>query len=117
MASEAWHAWALFAAYGIFFGLTEGSERALVADIVPAARRGAAYGWYYLAIGVGALPASVIFGVLWDRAGSRAAFLLGASLALVAALGLAIVGPSPGGAGGGVSIFPRANRKSHAHDS
>jgi MFS family permease len=93
LASEQWHAWALFAGYGIFFGLTEGSERAMVADIVPAARRGAAYGWYYLAIGVAALPASVIFGAIWDRAGSPAAFLFGAALAVIAAVALAIVAP------------------------
>jgi MFS family permease len=93
LASEQWHAWALFAGYGIFFGLTEGSERALVADIVPAARRGAAYGWYYLAIGIAALPASVIFGAIWDRAGSHSAFLFGAALAVVAAIALAIVAP------------------------
>jgi MFS family permease len=93
-ATKQWHAWALFGTYGIFFGLTEGSERALVADIVPTARRGAAYGWYYLAIGIGALPASVIFGLIWDRAGSATAFTFGATLALVAALGMAVAAPS-----------------------
>lgn len=91
-ATTAWHAWALFGAYGIYFGLTEGSERALVADIVPAARRGAAYGWYNLAIGIGALPASLIFGVLWDRSGSHVAFTFGASLSILAAVGLLFVG-------------------------
>ncbi|HWH52270.1 MAG TPA: MFS transporter [Gemmatimonadaceae bacterium] len=91
-ASHAWHAWALFAAYGIFFGLTEGTELALVADVVPAARRGAAYGWYYLAIGVGALPASLVFGLLWDRFGSPVAFTTGAALSLAAAVLLAVVG-------------------------
>jgi MFS family permease len=96
LASEPWHAWALFGGYGIFFGLTEGSERALVADIVPAARRGAAYGWYYLAIGVAALPASVIFGAIWDRAGSPSAFMFGAALAVVAAVALAVVAPRRG---------------------
>ncbi len=90
-ASTAWHAWALFGAYGIFFGLTEGSERALVSDIVPAERRGAAFGWYYLAVGLGALPASVIFGVLWDRLGSPVAFSFGAVLSLAAALGILFV--------------------------
>jgi MFS family permease len=89
-ASEAWHAWALFAAYGIYFGLTEGVELALVADIVPASRRGAAYGWYFLALGIGALPASMIFGALWDRFGQATAFTTGAVLALAAAAGLAI---------------------------
>jgi len=87
-ATQPWHAWALFAAYGIFFGLTEGAQLALVADVVPKARRGMAYGWYYLAIGVGALPASIMFGVLWDRYGSPVAFAVGAGLAMVAAAGL-----------------------------
>ncbi|HEU4723511.1 MAG TPA: MFS transporter [Gemmatimonadaceae bacterium] len=87
-ASTAWHAWALFAVYGIFFGLTEGSERALIADLVALERRGTAFGWYNLAIGLGALPASLLFGFVWDRAGPSTAFTMGASLALAAALGL-----------------------------
>jgi len=48
-------AWALFAVYGVYFGLTEGVEKALVADLVPEDRRGAAFGWYNLALGIGAL--------------------------------------------------------------
>jgi len=91
-ASQGWHAWALFATYGIFFGLTEGTELALVADVVPAQRRGAAYGWYYLAIGIGALPASLMFGAVWDRFGAPPAFMLGAALALVAAIALLFAG-------------------------
>jgi len=87
-ASAPWHAWALFGVYGIFFGLTEGTERALVADMVPAARRGTAFGWYNLTIGLGALPASIVFGIIWDRLGSTAAFDFGAALALAAALGI-----------------------------
>ncbi|MDQ3518595.1 MAG: MFS transporter [Gemmatimonadota bacterium] len=90
-ASASWHAWALFATYGIYFGLTEGVEKALVADLVPAARRGAAFGWYNLAIGLGALPASLIFGAIWDRAGAPAAFTFGAFMALIAAIGISLV--------------------------
>jgi MFS family permease len=89
-ATVAWHAWALFGLYGVFSGLTEGTERALVADLVPAARRGVAFGWYNLTIGIGALPASLIFGAIWDRAGPPAAFTFGASVALVAAVILAM---------------------------
>lgn len=88
-----WHAWTLFAVYGLYFGLTEGVEKALVADLVPAARRGAAFGWYNLAIGLGALPASLLFGAIADHAGAPAAFTLGASLALAAAVGIAFVTP------------------------
>ena len=87
-ASVAWQAWALFAVYGVFFGLTEGSERALIADLVPLERRGTAFGWYNLAIGLGALPASLMFGYVWDHAGPATAFVMGASLALAAAIGL-----------------------------
>ena len=90
-ATALWHAWALFGVYGVFFGLTEGTERALVTDIVPATRRGTAFGWYNLTIGLGALPASVIFGALWDRYGSRVAFDFGAALALAAALGISMI--------------------------
>ena len=90
-ASAAWHAWALFGVYGIFFGLTEGTERALVTDIVPAARRGTAFGWYNLTIGLGALPASIIFGALWDARGSRVAFDFGAALAMAAAIGIVTI--------------------------
>jgi MFS family permease len=91
-ATHAWQAWALFAGYGLFFGLTEGTELAMIADVAPANRRGSAYGWYYLAIGIGALPASLMFGAFWDRFGAPFAFTVGAALALVAAVGLLLVG-------------------------
>ncbi|MFN2637022.1 MAG: MFS transporter, partial [Gemmatimonadaceae bacterium] len=93
-ASAAWQAWALFAVYGIFYGMTEGTEKALVADVVPAARRGSAFGWYNLAIGLGALPASLIFGAIWDRSGAPSAFVFGATLALVASVLMAFVAPA-----------------------
>ena len=93
-ASDTWHVWVLFAVYGLYFGLTEGVERALVADLVPASRRGAAFGWYNLAIGLGALPASVIFGAIYDRFGALTAFTVGAAAALLASVGLWIVVPS-----------------------
>ncbi len=80
--------WGLFVLYALFFGLTEGSERAFVADLVPGELRGRAYGMFYAAVGVAALPASIVFGLLWKRFGPRVAFLTGAALALVAAIAL-----------------------------
>jgi len=80
------HAWLLFGLYGVVFGLTEGSEKALVADLVGPTRRGTGFGWYHATIGVAALPASVLFGTLWDRYGSPTAFGVGATLSLAAAL-------------------------------
>lgn len=91
LASETWHAWALFILYGLYFGMTEGVEKALVADLVPAGARGAAFGWYNLTIGLAALPASLIFGGLWQTYGAATAFVTGAGLALAAAVGLLFV--------------------------
>ena len=92
-ATQAWHAWALFAVYGVYFGLTEGVQKALVADVVPDEQRGTAFGWYNLALGLGAFPASLIFGEIWDRVGAPAAFTFGAMLALVSAVAISIVAP------------------------
>ncbi len=85
LAESAWQAWALFLLYGLFFGLTEGVERALVADLVGEQNRGYAFGWFHLAVGIGALPASLIFGFVWQAAGPQTAFFMGAALALLAA--------------------------------
>jgi MFS family permease len=91
MATSQWHAWALFAAYALFYAFTEGTEKAFVADCVAPERRGAAFGWFNLAIGLGALPASLIFGAIWDRVSPHAAFLFGASLAILASIGMIFV--------------------------
>lgn len=73
-----------FLVYGIYFGLSEGAEKALVADLAPPSLRATAFGLYYAALGVGLLLASVAFGLVWKAAGAPAAFALGASLALLA---------------------------------
>jgi MFS family permease len=84
-ANEAWHIWALFLAYGFFFGMTEAAERALVADFYPSEQRGRAFGLYNFAVGVGALPASLLMGWLWQTFGPEVAFATGAALAGAAA--------------------------------
>jgi MFS family permease len=76
----------LFVAYGLFFGMTEGPERALVADFTPGGLRGTAFGFYNAALGVGSLAASLAFGFVWTRVSPPAAFALGAGLALSAAV-------------------------------
>jgi MFS family permease len=92
LATAEWHAWALFATYGVVFGLTEGTEKALVADLVPAAQRGTAFGWYHGVVGVAALPASVLFGAVWDGWSASTAFGMGATVALAAAAWMAATG-------------------------
>ncbi|HDH97405.1 MAG TPA: MFS transporter [Proteobacteria bacterium] len=89
----AWSVVALFIVYGLYYGLTEGPEKAFVAQFAPSDIRGSAYGMYNLAIGIGALPASVIFGYIWKALGYETAFYFGAALALAAAVGLLFVKP------------------------
>ncbi len=88
---------ALCLVYGAYHGLSESAEKALVARIAPEGRRGAAFGWYHLTVGLLALPASVIFGAVWSARGSTAAFLLGASLAGLAWIALLTLRPGRGG--------------------
>jgi MFS family permease len=76
----------LFMAYGIYFGLTEGAEKAWVADMVPSQARGTAFGVYNAVLGVGALAASLLFGLIWTRVSPSAAFLAGATLSVLATL-------------------------------
>jgi MFS family permease len=73
-----------FIVYGFYFGFAEGTEKALVADLAPASRRGTAFGIYNAIVGLGALLASVVFGVLWTSFGATVAFGTGAALAFIA---------------------------------
>jgi MFS family permease len=89
VASTSAQIWGLFAFYALFYALTEGAERALVADLVPADARGRAFGAFHASVGLAALPASILFGLWWKVFGPRTAFRIGAAIAVVAALALA----------------------------
>ncbi|MFN2515427.1 MAG: MFS transporter [Pyrinomonadaceae bacterium] len=78
--------WILFSIYGIYFGLVEGAEKALVADLVKPEQRGTAYGLYNLAFGITVLPASLLMGLLWNWWGPTTAFLVSATLGATAAV-------------------------------
>lgn len=82
-----------FMLYGFYFGFAEGTAKALVADFAPPSRRGTAFGIYNAVSGLGALTASVIFGVIWSRYGAPAAFGTGSALALLATGLLFVVVP------------------------
>jgi MFS family permease len=74
----------VFLIYGLYFGLTEGAEKAWVADLAPASLRGTAFGIYNAIVGGGALGASLLFGFVWTRVSPAAAFFTGAGFALTA---------------------------------
>src|SRR5215213_6299829 len=91
-----WVTWVLFLIYGVYFGLAEGAEKALVADLVRPEQRGTAYGLYNLAFGVTVLPASLLMGGVWNWKGPRAAFITSACVGALAVLLLvALVGVRP----------------------
>lgn len=95
LAQTAWQLWVLYGLYGLHYGLAYSTARAMIADLVPEALRGTAYGTYSAVLGVLDFPASVIAGVLWQGIGAWAGFgapapfLFGGGLALLAALLLA----------------------------
>jgi MFS family permease len=76
----------VFLAYGVYFGLTEGVEKAWIADLSPRQARGTAFGYYNAVLGISALLASVFFGLIWTMVAPHAAFLAGSLLAILATL-------------------------------
>jgi len=90
LAKAPWNIWALYALYGAYYGITEGTARALVGDIVPSDKRGTAYGVFNAAVALTALPASLIAGALWQGVGrwpglgASAPFYFGAAMSLLA---------------------------------
>jgi MFS family permease len=84
LAVSAWQIWLLFLIYAGFYALTEPAEKAYVASLAGPERRGEAFGWFNFAVGISALPASLIFGSLYEMLGPLAAFGWGAILALLA---------------------------------
>ena len=86
----------LFAIYAFFYAFTEGAEKAFVADLVGDEKRGTAFGLFNFSIGLGALPASIIFGFLYsffDKKfpgyGGTVAFGFGGTIALISMILLA----------------------------
>ncbi len=92
LAQEGWHIWALYAVYGLYYGLAFGTGKAMIADLVPEASRGTAYGTHNAVLGILDFPASLIAGILWhglggwEGFGPSAPFLFGSAMALMAAL-------------------------------
>jgi MFS family permease len=91
LATAPWMIWVLYGFYGLFYALSEGAGKALVAELVPDANRGKAYGLYNASVGVMALPASVIAGALWTRVSPAAPFAFGGVVAVLAVVSLAFV--------------------------
>ncbi|HXI09825.1 MAG TPA: MFS transporter [Thermodesulfobacteriota bacterium] len=86
LASTPLHAWLLFPLYGVYKGMSEGTQKAYLALLAPAERKATAFGVYHTVNGLMLLPASVIAGYLWDTHGAGATFFYGAAMGLVSAV-------------------------------
>ncbi|MDD5258754.1 MAG: MFS transporter [bacterium] len=83
--------WGLFGLYGIYIGMTEGVEKALVTDIAPEHLRATMIGLHATLVGIGLFPASFLAGILWNQFGPAATFYFGGITGLLAAVGLLLV--------------------------
>jgi MFS family permease len=83
--------WVLFGIYALYYALTEGAERAYVADMAGEGARGRAFGVFHLTVGLTALPASLAFGYVWEKLGPARAFEAGAAVALLSTVALGVV--------------------------
>lgn len=88
---DAGHLWLLFIVYGLYNGVTEGVEKALVADVAPQQHRATMLGLHATLVGIGLLPASFLAGLIWHYWGAAYTFYFGSAMGLLAALGLAVV--------------------------
>ena len=88
LVKQSWLIWGLYGFYGLYYAFTEGSAKAMVAELVPEENRGAAYGLYNASVGVMALPASLIAGFLWSKISPSAPFAFGAILAFLSFVAL-----------------------------
>jgi len=101
LAGRGWQVWVLYAFYGLYYGLSYGTAKAMVADLVPEELRGTAYGTYNALLGLLDFPASLIAGLLWDGLpswgwrgfGAPAPFFFGATMALLAAVAMILWKP------------------------
>lgn len=80
----------LFMLYGVYSALTDGSQKALISDIVSKEMKGTGYGIYHAVLGITLLPASLIAGLLYDHVNSNAPFYFGSVMALIAAVLMAV---------------------------
>ena len=88
MAGTATALWTAVSVYGLLSGISEGVERSLVSELAPEAEKGTAFGWYYMVIGIAAIPSGLLFGFLWSLAGPGLAFGMAAVVALISAVWL-----------------------------
>lgn len=88
-------AWGVFALYGVYMGIADGNGRALLGEFSSSGRHGTAFGAYHMVSGLGALPASIVAGLLYERVSPAAPFWLGAGAAALAGVLMLVLVPEP----------------------
>ncbi|MCX8033258.1 MAG: MFS transporter [Thermoleophilia bacterium] len=88
-------AWGVFALYGLYMGVADGNSRAFLAELAAEEHKGTAFGAFHMVVGLTALPASVIAGLLYDHVSAAAPFWVGAGGAVLAGLMMLALVPEP----------------------
>jgi MFS family permease len=91
MVASGSYLWVLFGLYGIYIGLTEGVQKALISDIAPVETRATLIGLHATLEGIGLLPASFIAGLLWNNISASAPFYFGGLMGIISAVGMLLV--------------------------
>lgn len=86
--------WIAVCVYALLTGAGEGSEKALVSDLARGAERGTAFGWYNMIAGLSAIPAGILFGLIWDNASAGAAFAAFGCVAVISGLAMTLAFPA-----------------------
>jgi MFS family permease len=94
LVSTAGGLWVAVIIYGLLSGMSEGTERAMVSELANQAEQGTAFGWYYMMTGLAAIPAALVFGLLWSFFGAACAFGFSAVIALASAVWLRLALPN-----------------------
>ncbi len=87
--------WGVFAVYGVYMAIADGNGRALLAEFSSGKRQGTAFGAYHMVVGLAALPASVIAGLLYENVSAAAPFWMGAAGAVLAGVLMLALVPEP----------------------
>ncbi|MEY2170701.1 MULTISPECIES: MFS transporter, partial [unclassified Rhodanobacter] len=86
--------WIVVIVYALLSGVGEGAEKTLVSTLATEADRGTAFGWFTMISGLGAIPAGLMFGVIWQQSTAGTAFGAFGVLAIVSAVLLWVILPT-----------------------
>jgi MFS family permease len=90
LSGNPYYAFLLAAIFGLYIGISETVQRAVVPKYIPSELRGTAFGIYNLILGASFFVSNVVFGFLWDNNNLSVAVTYSLVLALTAIIGMSL---------------------------